>query len=187
MNTSQNQLQTKAHFDTVNWEPLSWDSLFMRHVYLIASKSKDRKTKIGAVLVRDNSIISEGYNGICRGVDDDITERHERPEKYFWAEHAERNCIYHCARNGISTLDTTLYTQGLPCSDCTRAIIQSGIKEIVLHEEWEHDLTLNIVRDKWSESGQRSDLMIYESRIKVRIFSGKLGMKTMVEGRIYTI
>ena len=169
------------------WPSPSWDELFMRHVYLIASKSKDKKTKVGAVLVRDNSVISEGYNGFCRGIVDDIPERHERPEKYFWSEHAERNCIFHCARNGISTLGTVLYTQGLPCSDCTRAIIQSGIKEIVLHEGWEHDVSVGITRDKWTESGQRSDIMIYESRVNVRIFSGKLGVKTMINGDIYEV
>jgi dCMP deaminase len=170
-----------------HWPKMSWDELFMRHAYLIASKSKDPKTKIGAVIVRDNSIISEGYNGICRGISDDIVERLERPEKYFWFEHAERNSIYHCARNGISTEGTRLYTQGLPCSDCTRAIIQSGIKEIVLHESWEHDIGLNIVREKWSVSGQRSDIMIYESGIKITIFSGTLGVKTMLDGKIFDI
>lgn len=184
MNTTPHPISHKTHSD---WNTPSWDELFVRHAYLIASKSKDRKTKIGAVLVRDNSVISEGYNGFCRGVEDDVSDRHERPEKYFWTEHAERNCIFHCARHGISTLGTVLYTQGLPCSDCTRAIIQSGIKEIVLHENWEHDVALGIRRDKWSESGQRSDVMIYESGVKVRIFSGKLGMKTMIDGNIYEI
>lgn len=184
MNTTPHPISHKTHSD---WNTPSWDELFMRHAYLIASKSKDPKTKIGAVIVRDNSIISEGYNGICRGISDDIVERLERPEKYFWFEHAERNSIYHCARNGISTEGTTLYTQGLPCSDCTRAIIQSGIKEIVLHESWEHDIGLNIVREKWSVSGQRSDIMIYESGIKIRIFSGTLGVKTMLDGKIFDI
>lgn len=170
-----------------NWEIPSWDALFMRHVYLIASKSKDTKTKIGAVLVRDNAVISEGYNGICRGVSDDIIERFDRPEKYFWFEHAERNTIYRCARNGISTEGTTLYTQGLPCSDCTRGIIQSGIKEIVLHEEWEHGISIGLNREKWTTSGSRSDIMIYESKVKVRVFSGKLGIKTMIDGQIFEV
>jgi dCMP deaminase len=173
-----------------NWVIPSWDALFMKHVYLIASKSKDTKTKIGAVLVRDNSIISEGYNGIPRKVIDNIDvvpQRYERPEKYFWQEHAERNCIYHCARNGISTEGTTLYTQGLSCADCTRAIINSGISEIVLHETFEHQLTPLLGREKWSESGSRSDIMLFESRIKVRIFNGVIGCKTMVDGKIFDV
>jgi len=169
------------------WKIPSWDELFMRHVYLIASKSKDTKTKVGAVIVRDNSIISEGYNGICKGVIDDRPERYIRPEKYFWAEHAERNSIYHCSRYGISTNGTTLYTQGLPCADCTRAIIQSGIKRLVLHESWEHDLSLKNPREKWSESSVRSDMMIFESGIEVSLYSGILGCKAMYDGKIYEI
>ena len=77
--------------------------------------------------------------------------------------------------------------RGLPCSDCTRAIIQSGIKEIVLHESWENDLGLNIVNEKWKMSGYRSDIMMFESGIKVRIFSGKLGVKTMLDGKIFEV
>jgi len=177
-------MTTTVHSD---WKIPNWDELFLRHVYLIASKSKDKMTKIGAVIVKNKAVISEGYNGFCRGVIDTFPERHERPEKYFWAEHAERNSIYHCARNGISTLGTTLYTQGLPCSDCTRAIIQSGISEIVLHEEWEHGISLGIGREKWETSGQRSDLMIFESHIKIRVVSAKLGVKTMLDGKIYEV
>ena len=165
----------------------SWDELFMRHVYLIASKSKDTRTKVGSVIVRDNSIISEGYNGMCMGIDDSISDRYDRPEKYFWFEHAERNSIYHCARNGISSFGTTLYTQGLPCADCTRAIIQSGIREIVLHEEWEHGLSMLYPRQKWADSGSRSDIMLFETNTHVRMFSGKLGIKTLFDGNVVEV
>lgn len=165
----------------------SWDELFMRHVYLIASKSKDTRTKVGSVIIRDKSIISEGYNGICSGVDDSVLIRYERPEKYFWFEHAERNSIYHCARYGISTFGTTLYTQGLPCADCTRAIIQSGIVEVVLHEEWHHGLSMMYPREKWNESESRSDIMLFENKIKIRMFSGKLGIKTLFDGNVVEV
>jgi dCMP deaminase len=154
---------------------------------LIASKSKDTKTKVGAVIVRNNSIISEGYNGFCRNVDDTVAMRHERPEKYFWAEHAERNSIYHCARNGISTLGTTLYTQGLPCSDCIRAIIQSGISEVVLHTQWDQGISSEIFREKWMDSGKRSDVMIYEAGIKLRLVDIQLNVETMLDGKIYKV
>jgi dCMP deaminase len=170
-----------------NWNIPTWDELFMKHVYLIASKSKDTKTKVGAVIVRNNAIISEGYNGMCKGVDDAVEDRYERPEKYFWMEHAERNSIYHCSRNGISTDSTTLYTMGLPCSDCARSIIQSGIKEIVLHEDWDHGLSLKMNRQKWSDSCIRSDIMFSEAKIQIRMFKGFLGCKTMVDGQIFDI
>lgn len=166
---------------------MGWDELFMRHVYLIASKSKDISTKVGAVIVKNNAIISEGYNGICKGVLDSVDERHISPEKYYWFEHAERNSIFHCARNGIATDNTILYTQGLPCSDCTRSIIQSGIKEIVIHEEWDIGISLKLNRIKWQESCKRSDIMLNEAGILLRMFRGKLGCKTMVDGKIFEV
>ena len=76
----------------------NWDELFLRHVYLIGSKSKDKSTQIGAVLVSDGGIISEGYNGICRRVNDTLPARNIRPDKYNWYEHGERNSIYNAAR-----------------------------------------------------------------------------------------
>lgn len=62
-----------------------------------------------------------------------IDERwHQRPEKYLWVEHAERNAVYNAARLGLSTIGATAYiTYGTPCSDCARALIQAGVKEVV--------------------------------------------------------
>jgi len=75
-----------------------WNVWFMQGVYWVASKSKDPKTKIGALIVKDTRIISTGYNGIPIGVDDNVETRHQRPEKYKWYEHGERNAIYAAAR-----------------------------------------------------------------------------------------
>ena len=165
----------------------SWDELFMRHVYLIAQKSKDKYTKVGAVLVKNNSIISEGYNGIPRKVSDSFEDRQERPEKYFWFEHAERNAIYNCARIGVSTEGATLYTQGSPCADCARGIINSGIVEIVLHEQFENDISSNMNRNKWVDSANRSSIMFTETETKLRMFSGKLNVKTLVGGKVFEV
>ena len=110
----------------------SWDNYFMDMAELVATKSKDRSTKVGCVIVGPNhEVRTTGYNGFCRGIDDDVDERHERPEKYLWAEHAERNAIYNAARNGIRVEDCTAYTTVFPCADCARAFIQSGIRKIV--------------------------------------------------------
>lgn len=172
---------------TEDIEIKSWDELFMRHVYLIAQKSKDKYTKVGAVLVKNNSIISEGYNGIPRKVADLFEDRQERPEKYFWFEHAERNAIYNCARVGISTEGAILYTQGSPCADCTRGIINSGISEIVLHEQFENDISAGMNRNKWTDSASRSYTMFEEAKIKVRMFSAKLNVKTLVGGKLFEV
>lgn len=110
----------------------SWNDYFMKMADLVASKSKDRSTKVGCVIVGPNhEVRTTGYNGFCRGVDDEVEVRHVRPEKYLWSEHAERNAIYNAARNGIKIEDCTVYSTTFPCADCARGLIQSGIKRIV--------------------------------------------------------
>lgn len=98
----------------------------------VSTKSKDKSTKVGAVIVGpNNEVLSVGWNGFPRGVNDDVEERHERPAKYEWTEHGERNAIYNAARHGIRLDGTTLYTTHDPCADCARAIVQSGIRHVV--------------------------------------------------------
>lgn len=112
---------------------------------LVSSWSKDRSTKVGAVLVsQDNYVLGVGYNGFPRGVDDDIESRHDRPSKYDWTEHAERNAIYNAARHGISLDGASMFiwlevsestqAKGI-CMSCCRAIIQSGVKRVFINSE----------------------------------------------------
>ena len=165
---------------------MSWDEYFIKMAYLVASKSKDSSTKIGAVTVKDKQILSTGYNGICRDVSDDHERRLQAPEKYFWFEHAERNACYSAAREGINLKGSTLYTQGYPCADCARGIIQSGIKEVVLHGPWE-DAAANFFGETWAASQRRSDVMFYESGITVRVFEKVLNLETLIKGKKYTV
>jgi dCMP deaminase len=117
----------------------NWDEFYLKLAHQISEKSKDRSTKVGAVIVGPaNEVRSIGYNGFPRGVDDAAEHRHERPAKYYFAEHGERNAIYNAARVGIPTEGCTIYVTSKPyrlacCADCARAIIQSGIKRVV-HE-----------------------------------------------------
>ncbi|MFA6679054.1 MAG: dCMP deaminase family protein [Candidatus Methanomethylophilaceae archaeon] len=118
-------------------EKCKWNEYFMGMAELTAKKSKDRSTKVGCVIVNIfNSVISAGYNGFPRGVDDDLEYRHQRPFKLYWTEHAERNAIYNAARYGIPTDNCSMYISGhgWPCSDCARAIAQSGISKVVTME-----------------------------------------------------
>lgn len=111
---------------------------FLRIAELIAEKSKDRSTKIGAVIVGpDSEIRSVGYNGFPRHINDNIDARHERPAKYMWTEHAERNAIYNAARVGIPIKGCVMYVTGraIACTDCARGIIQAGITTIFGREE----------------------------------------------------
>ena len=114
---------------------MNWDELFILQATVIAQKSKDPSTKVGCVIVGDgNAVLSMGFNGFPRGINESEKQRWERPEKYNWVEHAERNAIYNAARNGINLNGARLYLNWEPkgiCADCTRALIQVGIKEII--------------------------------------------------------
>ncbi len=116
---------------------LRWDHFFIEMAQLMATKSKDPSTKVGCVLVgTNNQVLSVGYNGFPRfisGDDDPQGERWERPIKYEYVEHAERNAIYNAARSGIATDQAVAYMnwEPTPCAECTRAFIQAGIIKIV--------------------------------------------------------
>ena len=113
---------------------MRWTQWFFRLCATIASKSKDPATKVGCVIVaEDQSIVSAGYNGFPRGVQDDaffVPARYERPEKYVWTEHAERNAIYAAAKRVLQ--GSSMYLTWYPCADCARAIIQSGITDVYI-------------------------------------------------------
>ena len=137
---------------------------------IIAISPKDTSTKIGAVIVgEDNEIRSTGYNGLPRGCDDSVAERYEAPEKYYWFEHAERNAIYNAVRIGVSVKGCTLYTQGVPCADCARAVINAGIKQVIIHRDFGGD-----DRKKWSESLDKSTEMFRECGVRVVSWDGEL-------------
>ena len=141
---------------------------FMSMVYLVALSSKDIRTKIGAVIVnQDLELLSTGYNGLPRGADDTIAERQEKPLKYSWFEHAERNAIYNATRKGVSLKDSIMFTQGLPCPDCARAIIQAGIKKVVLHKPWNDANSTNYDYTSTSE-------MFNECGVEIDIWDGYL-------------
>ena len=110
---------------------MNWHEKFFGMVDLVKSWSHDPSTKVGAVIVdEENNVRSVGYNGFPRGVWDDQPERYERPIKYKWTEHAERNAIYAAARHGTPMDGCIIYVGWFPCADCARAIVQCGIKHV---------------------------------------------------------
>jgi dCMP deaminase len=147
---------------------MKWEQYFRTIANQVRLKSKDENTQIGAVIVgSDNEIVSTGYNSFPRGIDDNVESRQERPEKYFWFEHAERNALYNAARIGVSTKGCTMYlTCGIPCADCARGIINSGISKIVC----ENHLTFGESTQKWYEHAKRSLVMFEEAGIEVSYY-----------------
>jgi dCMP deaminase len=114
----------------------TWDEYFFKLIGDIAERSKDPNTQVGTVIVGpNNEIRATGYNSLPRKVKDlveDVPERFERPEKYLWMEHAERNAIYASVRVGTPLNGCKIYLNGLPCMDCARALIQVGIVEVIV-------------------------------------------------------
>lgn len=150
----------------------SWDEYFISMCYLVAKRSKDESTNFGCVIVGpDNEVRSTGYNSFIRGLNDNISSRQKRPEKYYYFEHAERNAIYNAARIGTPLKGCRLYINALPCVDCCRAIIQSGINKIIIHKEFND---IFIKRDLWKEHSLVVKEMIKECDIELIEISCKI-------------
>ena len=142
--------------------PTKWDLRFMRIADLeVAQWSKDRSSKVGCVLVKDREIITTGFNGIPRGVNDNIDTRHEKPEKYFYFHHAELNAVVNAARQGKSTLNCDAYVNWYPCDHCAGVLVNAGIKRVFCDREpeWEHH--------KWGGSFKRASTILNEGGIEV--------------------
>jgi len=123
--------------------------------------SKDPSTKVCAFFIAPESlqILSTGYNGFCRGIEES-NQRWERPEKYKYVVHAEANGIFNACRNGVSLKDSICIITLFPCSNCTKGLIQVGVKEIITKEpDFEHD--------RWGEDFKYSLEMIKEVGIEL--------------------
>lgn len=131
-------------------------------------RSKDRSTKVGAVVIDDDfNVRISGYNGMARGVNDNVESRHQRPAKYLWAAHSEENCVSQAARIGVSLKGCTiLLTSLFPCTTCSRLIIQSGIKRIIAP-------LINSLgdgqpnRENWDEQTRVSVEMLNEAGVEI--------------------
>ena len=109
-----------------------WSTYLMGFANHAAQKSKD-STKVGAVLVGpNNEVLLTGFNGLPIGVLDLPERREKRPEKYLWVSHAESNLVAFAARRGIRTEGCTVYVTHMCCAGCAKALIQAGIKKVVV-------------------------------------------------------
>ena len=117
---------------------LTWDEYFMGVAMLSGMRSKDPNTQVGACIVSaDNKILSMGYNGFPKGCSDDEFpwNREGAPldNKYFYTTHSELNAILN--DRGGSLEGATIYVTLFPCNECAKAIIQSGIREVVYDDD----------------------------------------------------
>lgn len=147
----------------------TWDRYFLDLCELVATRSKDRSTRVGCVIVGPApgyEIRSTGYNSFPRGCDDQRPEWHERPLKYLVTEHAERNAIYNACRHGAALEGCTLYVPWRPCTECARGIVQVGIAAVVLDPEYP---VLEGQHDRWREDMDTAELVLAECGVTVRM------------------
>ena len=157
--------QFEEHFSKNKEDvPIGWDEYFLGIAEQVKLKSKDQSSKLGAVIVgKDNDVLSVGYNSFPRGFDDDSPKYQERPEKYDWFEHAERNAIYSAARRGVALKGSKIYLSSqVACMPCARAIINSGIKKVYCKRE---HTTNN--KEKWDDSCAKSLILLKKCGVKV--------------------
>jgi len=143
---------------------LSWDEYFMGIALLSSMRSKDPSTQVGACIVNaDKRILSMGYNGMprCCSDDDFPWDKNDNPldSKYLYVCHAELNAILNCAVGTVR--GCTVYTTLFPCNECAKAIIQSGISEVVYMSDKYAD----------SDSVMASKRMFDTAGVKYRLYN----------------
>jgi dCMP deaminase len=130
-----------------------------------SENSTDRSTQVGCVIVAPNGeILVEGCNAFPHGADLGREERHERPAKYKWTEHAERNAIYAAAAEGIRLSGSTMYLPWFPCVECARAIVQARIARLVAH-------TPDLNDPRWGEDFIIAQQILREGGVAVEEFA----------------
>lgn len=126
---------------------LEWDEYFISIAFLISSRSPSNRLKVGSVIVKDNRIISAGYNGYPAGTPHVSIVRNNHEQN---AIHSEQNAVSDAAKRGVSIDNTTIYVTHFPCINCAKTIISSGIKTVKYKEEYKHD---NLVDELFKISG----------------------------------
>jgi dCMP deaminase len=138
-----------------------WDARFLDLAHHVAGWSKDPATKVGCVIVGPaNEVRALGYNGLPRDFED-VPDRLARPDKYVWIEHAERNAIYTAARTGVPLASCRMYLSWFPCIDCARAIVQTGITNLITEEpDW--------TSERWGPQLQIARQILEEGKVDIR-------------------
>ena len=119
----------------------SWDQYFTKIVQVTSERSSCERLHVGCVLVKDNRIISQGYNGFLPGCQHTSIIRNNHEQATI---HAEQNALSDCAKRGVSCKDSTAYITHYPCIICTRLLLASGIKKIKYIHDYKNDELVNL-------------------------------------------
>ena len=114
----------------------TWDEYFKKIVLATRERSACERLQVGCLLVKDNRIVSQGYNGFLPGCPhvSKVRNNHEQA-----TVHAEQNALCDCAKRGVSCMDATVYVTHYPCIICCRLLLASGVKEIKYIEDYKND------------------------------------------------
>lgn len=127
-------------------ERITWDQFFMAQCHLLALRSTCTRLAVGAIIVRDNRIIAGGYNGSISGGDHCIDHGCYVVDNHcIRTIHAEMNALLQCAKYGTPTADATVYVTHFPCLQCSKALIQAGVKRVIYATDYrnhEYAMTL---------------------------------------------
>ena len=129
MSTAQDAL---VHAEPAKQE--RYDRAYMKMALEWAKLSHCTRKKVGALIVREGMIISDGYNGTPSGFPNDCEDAEGLT--HWYVLHAEANAITKVAKSGNSSLGATLYVTASPCIECSKLIIQAGIKRVVYKDEY---------------------------------------------------
>lgn len=142
---------------------------YMELAKFFSSWSKDPSTQVGAVIIGESGqVISQGYNGLPRGVKDEEHILNNRELKYQYVVHAEQNTLYNALLNGTKiTPESTMYVYGMPvCSECAKGIIQSGVKNVVYYLPEESKTKDGY--PKWLEMNKLTEKLFKEAKVNYK-------------------
>ena len=124
---------------------LKYHSTYLRMATEWSTLSCCRRKKVGALIVKDGAIISDGFNGTPRGFTNDCEDANG--DTYWYVLHAEANAILKVAKSSQSTDGATLYVTYSPCKECSKLIIQAGIRRVIYLEEYRDVSGLKMLRE----------------------------------------
>lgn len=152
----------------------------MQAVYRMAQKSTDTSTKNAAILCRERWNIAGGYNHVLQPFKEDPAS-YERPRKYLVTEHAERAAIFDAVARGIDIRGATMVANWVACPDCARAIVLSGIADVVCHKE-----CMDRTPERWRELVDLGLEILEKNGVRVHYWSGKVGIVNINNGESWT-
>jgi len=120
-----------------NQSRLEWDEYFMSIAFLASMRSPCERLHVGSVIVKNNRLVSMGYNGFISGAPHTSRVRDNHEQSII---HSEVNAIVDCARRGASLEDSKIYITHYPCINCFRSIAACGIREIIYYNDYRNDI-----------------------------------------------